>query len=364
MNHQKGYGVNALFLAAALCQAGCSSNNTEQYSSIEADVPASRFDLSHWSITLPLDDDGDGVADVKNIDEIQQYSHPDFFYLNTEGHLVLTSPNKATTSPTSTNTRSELRYMLRGSDTSVGAQEPGNSFALASNKNADLYPVIGGLMQATLQVDHVSLNAGNPEKPPAYSVVIGQIHAAKQDEKIDGFGYGNEPLKISYKKWPNHDTGSVYWAYERNLPVEDPNRTDIAYVVWGKNWDDPSDPGQDGIELGEVFSYSVNVYQDTMYLSFESDRLGTVHHQINLANNLDAWGNEDEADHPRGYMDEPMYFKAGTYNQCSTKVDPSWRYPACPGIGIWEQDQADGNYAQATFHRLIVSEPIPVATSH
>ena len=56
-------------------------------------------------------------------------------------------------------------------------------------------------MDATLRVDHV---AGNPNKKPAYSVVVGQIHAMTYNNTNSGFGYGNEPLKIYYKKWPGH----------------------------------------------------------------------------------------------------------------------------------------------------------------
>lgn len=327
---------------SCLVSAGCTENDAQTQDDAER-FPASQFDLSNWSITMPLDLDGDDVADTINAAEIQTYSHPDFFYLDENDRMVFTSPNKATTSPTSTNTRSELRY-----------ESP--EFALASHEDADQFASIGSRMEATLQVDHVSLHAGHPEKPPAYSVVIGQIHALSQDEKTDGFGYGNEPLKISYKKWPDHETGSVFWAYERNLPTDDPNRTDIAYVAWGNNWDDPTDPGDNGIALGEVFSYTVNVHEDTLHLIFESETKGTVRHQINLADNVDAHGNVDTADHPHGYAQEPLYFKAGAYNQCSTSEADSWRYPACPGTGDWETDQANGDFVRARFHGLVVSE--------
>ena len=330
---------------------------------VEGDVerfPANEFDLSNWSITLPLDLDGDEVADTIRVAEIQTYSHPEFFYLDENDRMVFTSPNKAITSPNSTNTRSELRYESRGSDSSISTSSPKNNFALASHEDADQFASIGSRMEATLQVDQVSLHAGHPEKPPAYSVVIGQIHALRRDEKMDGFGYGNEPLKISYKKWPDHETGSVFWAYERNLPTDDPNRTDIAYVVWGNNWDDPTDPGERGIALGEVFRYTVNVHEDTLHLIFESETKGTVRHQINLADNVDAHGSVDTADHPHGYAQEPLYFKAGAYNQCSTSEADSWRYPACPGTGDWESDQANGDFVRARFHGLVVSESTPM----
>ncbi|WP_371923134.1 polysaccharide lyase family 7 protein [Agarivorans sp. TSD2052] len=40
---------------------------------------------------------------------------------------------------------------------------------------------------------------------PTFSAVIGQIHGSK-----------NEPLKIYYRKMPNHDKGSIFWNYKIN----------------------------------------------------------------------------------------------------------------------------------------------------
>ncbi|MGI9220392.1 MAG: polysaccharide lyase family 7 protein, partial [Woeseiaceae bacterium] len=106
-------------------------------------------------------------------------------------------------------------------------------------------------------------------------------------------------------------------------------------------------------------SYTVNVYENTMYLTFESDRLGAVRHDINLSDNIDVNGVVDALDHPNGYTGDYLYFKAGSYNQCSTKDAPTFRYPACPGTGNLEKDIADGNYSQVTFSRLVVSESEP-----
>ena len=329
--------------------------------------PAKKFDLSHWSLTLPVDDDNNGKADVIDVPEIQTYIHPNYFYLNSKAELVFVSPNKAATeipststkSPPSTNTRSELRYESRGSNVSIPSGDYRNNWALAAHKDADKFSAVGGRLDTTLHVDHVSLNAGHPNKGPAYSVVIGQIHAYQFDNQDGGFGWGHEPLKISYKKWPNHDMGSVYWAYERNIEFDDPNRIDIVYPVWGNHWSDSSDPGEKGIALGEKFSYTVNVYKNTMYLTFVSERLGTVKHQINLADNVDANGKVDKLDNPEGYAREVLYFKAGSYNQCSTKDAPTFRYPACPGTGELKKDVKDGNYSQVTFSKIVVTEATP-----
>jgi len=323
-------------------------------------LPANQFDLSHWNITVPTDVDENGKVDTVKIKDIQTYSHPDYFFVNGNGHVVFASPNKALTTPNSSNTRSELRYMSRGSNTKIKTAEPGNNFALKAHPNAGEFASIGGRMEATVQVDHVGTRAGNPDRPAAFSAVIGQIHAVKDKPQEGVFGYGNEPLKIYFKKYPDHDTGSVFWNYERNLAKEDPNRTDIAYPVWGNVWTDTADPGSEGIPLEQPLSYVVNVYNDVMHLEFSTAGKPTKTFKINLADNVDANGNVDEKDNPNGYAGDSHYFKAGIYNQCSTKDAPGVWYAACPGTGDWAVDKANGDYAQATFYRLVVSDAVPM----
>lgn len=323
-------------------------------------VPADYFDLSHWNITVPVDANNDSKVDTVKVKDIQTYSHPDFFYVNAAGHIVFAAPNKALTTPNSSNTRSELRYMSRGSNTNIKTSAPGNNFALRAHPDADGFASIGGRMEATVQVDHVARRAGNPDRPPAYSAVIGQIHAIKDKPQSGTFGYGNEPLKIYFKKYPHHDTGSVFWNYERNLAKEDPNRTDIATPVWGHGWTNPEDPGKNGIPLGQPLSYVVNVYEDVMHLEFSTAGKPSMKFQINLADNVDANGKVDSKDNPKGYAGDAHYFKAGIYNQCSTKDAPGIWYAACPGTGDWETDKANGDYAQATFSRLVVTDASPM----
>lgn len=329
-----------------------------------ADVPADKFDLSEWNITLPSDDNNDGKPDSVTVRKIQDFEHPDFFYLDEEGGMVFTTPNKATTTKNTTNTRSELRHMLRGTSTRHKTHSPKNNFTVASNPIAKKFKRIGGKMEATLKVNHVAVSAKYPEKGPAFSVVVGQIHATKWDKPVKGFGWGNEPLKIYFKKRPNHEKGSVFWTYERNLPKDDPNRQDIAYPVWGNTWLDPNDPGEQGVALGEEFSYVVNVHQDVMYLTFEAEGRETVEYKISLANGVNAYGQWDKLDHPYGYTLDFNYFKAGAYNQCSAKDDPGFWYPACAGTGVWEEDKANGHYSSATFSRLVVGESTAPRPGH
>ncbi|MDO6427580.1 polysaccharide lyase family 7 protein [Thalassotalea sp. 1_MG-2023] len=336
-------------ISLILLLAGCASTSNN---------PANKFDLSHWKITIPLDQDNDGKADTIDTKALQHYQHTDFFYLDQFGHLVFTSPNKAVTTQTSSNTRSELRQMIRGFDTSIDTKSYGNNFALSAHPDAKYFDQLGGKLSASLKVNHVAKNAKHPKKP-AYSVVVGQIHAGKDKALIaegNGFGWGNEPIKIYYKKWPNHQSGSVFWTYERNLAKDNPDRTDIAYPVWGNTWENTEDPKSEGIKLNEEFSYEINVFNSVMHLTFTQKNQKTVTYQIDLSNNIDAYGNIDNKDNPNGYTGDWHYFKAGAYNQCSTKdADGIW-YAGCSGTGDWKTDKANGDYTRVTFTNLTLSQ--------
>jgi len=339
-------------LSAALCALPVAS--------AEAPIPGDQLNLEFWKLTLPMDANNDGKVDEIKVRDLQTYSHSDFFYVDEHGFVVFAAPNKAATTANSTNARSELRQMFRGKNTNIGTHEPKNNFAIKANRRARLFADVGGQLEATLRVLQVPVRAKYADKRPAFSVVIGQIHALKNESlHRKGFGYGNEPLKVFYKKWPGHETGSVFWTYERNLARDDPDRTDIAYPVWGNNWDNPDDPGDRGIALGEVFNYNVNVHGNVMYLTFRTrDPSRTVTYEIDLSNNIDANGNVDEKDNPNGYAGDAFYFKAGAYNQCSPNDDPSFRYPACAGTGDWATDKANGDYAAVAFRRITLTRSV------
>jgi len=349
--------LNKIIIASgfAIACAGVlvACNSTVEKSEKDMLVPADKFDLSKWKMTIPTDKNNDGKVDSVSVKKIQTFQHPDFFYLDDEGNMVFASPNKAFTTPNSTNTRSELHQVISG--TAGNANELTKNFALPVNKRADQFGQLGGNLQATLKVNHVAKRATYPEKAPAFSVVVGQIHATKDKslvEEGEGYGYGNEPLKIYFKKWPNHEYGSVFWNYERNLEKENPDRKDISYAVWGNDWSQKEAPGKAGIALDEAFSYEIDVHDNIMYLTFNNARHGTKTFEIDLSNNVDANGEVDALDHPKAYSGDAMFFKAGAYNQCSIKDDPGFWYPKCLGTGEWETDKANGDYAQVSFMRL------------
>ena len=123
--------------------------------------------LSHWNITVPIDKNKDGKADIVPVKKLKKYAHPDFFYLDDQGRMVFASPNKAQTTKNSSNTRSELRYMLRGKDRRIKTHSAANNFAVEARKDSDKFGSVGGRMDATLHVDHVALRAGDWEEDKA-----------------------------------------------------------------------------------------------------------------------------------------------------------------------------------------------------
>ena len=348
--------TSAAIVSLAVAQATL-AQQAQRKGVFDKDIaPAGKFDLSHWNITLPVDLDKNGKPDSLSVKQLEKYSHPDFFYLNEEGGLTFASPNKGFTTKNTSNTRSELRYMLRGKRNKIKTHDPRNNFAVQVHPRSKKFGSIGGKMEATLKVDHVALNAGNPKKGPAYSVVVGQIHGIKSDNNAGGFNYGNEPLKIYYKKFPGHATGSVFWNYELNLAKDDPKRRDIVYPVWGNDWKNPADPGAAGVALGEEFSYEVNVHENMMYLTFTSPKHGTKKFTKSLISQHGAKGEMLVDDNKYAYGGDSLYFKAGVYNQCSTSNKKGSWYAGCGGTGVWETDKANGDYAQATFSRLVVGD--------
>lgn len=312
-------------------------------------VPADKFDMRNWKITIPSDINEDGRVDEIEGVAMMSYSHTDFFYLNADGHVVFEVHNKAVTTKNSKNARSELRQMARGADFSIDTHDNLNNWALSSHPDAKTFSAVGGILEATLKVNHVSENAKYPERYPAYSVVVGQIHAEKDNAQIKaktGYGHGNEPIKIFYKKFPGHKMGSVFWNYERNLDKNDPNRIDIAYPVWGNTWENAAEPGDAGIKLGEEFSYKIDVKDTMMYLTFETERHETVTYEIDLSKGI------DNKDYPTGYAKDAFYFKAGAYGQCSVNDShPVWG-PGCSGTGDFAIDKKNGDYNSVTFTEL------------
>jgi len=332
--------ISAIVLSQSAIAATMTDYQAELASKLDpSKAPAENFDMKKWKINLPIGDKTEArkgkemeiTADRLNYVNYP-YVHPEWFYTNSEtGAVVFAAPNTGPTTPNSKNTRSELRAML-DVENAYTYSAPLTNFAVAAHKNAKDFGAIGGQLSAALTVDAVS-TSGNDKKIGAHAVVIGQIHASK-----------NEPLKIFYRKMPNHEHGSVFWTYETN-PENKKDRTDIRHDVFGKNnlTKADADP-QDGIALGELIEYDVNVVGNIMNLTFKRD-IGeadekVVTFSVDLSKPYPGRENLD-----RSYAQDWMYFKAGAYNQCNQGSS------GCMNRGV-----EAGDYTQATFYKLELNQ--------
>ncbi len=280
------------------------------------------------------------------------FSHEDFFYTTNDGQqdwVVYKTPNAGNTHGTSNNTRTELAQTQKW---------------LATSKAS---------MTATCKVMNVS-STGDARVAASYSVVIGQIHSAD--------GHENEPLKIFYKKFPGHEKGSVFWNYEINTEGNDNSgRWDYSYPVWGHDFsvigtekdDYPSEP-EDGIQLGEEITYSVDVENGIMTVKFMSEGHETKSFTKNLieseytteedmpeqVKNLFVPIGQDGVERPNAYSNEGLFFKQGSYNQTNGKdltVNKVWCAGAETHNGDVQKQYADGNYAEVWFKEASIIVP-------
>lgn len=289
--------------------------------------------FDEWKITLGS---GSGVSNLVN------YEHEDYFYNSNDNTdwVVYKTPNSGGTTPNSSNTRSELR------------------------QKSEWTPETGGKLTGTLKVMQVS-NTGDARVPATFSVVVGQIHSSE--------GHENEPVKIFYKKFPGHTKGSVFWNYEINTNGDNAERWDFSTAVWGYDWavvgsgaDSYPENPSDGIELGEEFSYEINVYDGIMYLSFMSEGHETKTFTKSLVTseysnysdipeqvlNVFSSTGQDGTEKTTAYSGELQYFKQGAYNQTNGK-DPAgnmiWNTGAETNGGKLADQYTNGNYAEVWF---------------
>ena len=291
--------------------------------------------FQHWNLIL-----GDG----SNAGKATNYENKSFFYTAKDDKadwVVFKTPNAGNTHGTSNNTRTELAQLKKWS------------------------PTTDAKMNATLKVMNVS-TTGDARVASTYSVVVGQIHSAD--------GHENEPLKIFYKKFPGHTKGSVFWNYEINTKGDDNSkRWDYSYPIWGYDFSVvgtdkntyPKEP-ENGIALGEAFSYEVEIKDGIMHLKFTSEGHETKTFTKNLitseytqrtdipeqVTNLFVPIGQDGVEREKGYTNEGLFFKLGCYNQTNGK-DPKVNKVWCSGAethdGDVKKQYADGNYAEVWF---------------
>lgn len=260
-----------------------------------------KFDLSEWKITLP-----DGSE--RNTQWLQNGgTQAQEFYFNTDGSMVFRSPNVAGTTTNSRYSRSELREMLLGSNVrgnTKGVTKNNWVFSTSDSAVKQQAGAVDGTLRATLQVDRVSVT-GAPGNVGV--VIVGQIHASD-----------DEPVRLHYRKLPDHTRGSIYFAHET------PGGSDTWYDVIGSRANNAEDP-LDGIALGEKFSYEITARGLELSVTIFRPGKPDVNKTITMHS---------------GYNNDWMYFKAGVYNQNNKD---------------FTDDQSD--YVQATFYALDVSHP-------
>ncbi|MEE1673685.1 polysaccharide lyase family 7 protein [Agarivorans aestuarii] len=308
-------------------------------------APSENFEMKKWKINLPIPD----LTEARKGKEMEitaaqlnyvnyPYVHPEWFYTNAEtGAMVFAAPNTGPTTPNSKNTRSELRAMLDVKE-AYQYKAPATNFAIESHNNSEAFGSVGGRLTAALTVDAVS-KSGIDTKMGAHAVVIGQIH-----------GSNNEPLKIYYRKMPNHTHGSVFWNYEIN-PENKKDRFDISHDVFGKHDLTKADANpEDGILLGELVSYDVNFIGTVMHLTFTSNIGEEDEKEVKFAVDLaKPYPGEEALD--TSYAQDWMYFKAGAYNQCNQGTkNPIW------GTGCTNKGIEAGDYTQVSFYKLVLDQ--------
>jgi len=294
-------GLKVAALACSLTLLGCASSGTpSEPIQAKAGTPASKFDLLGWTISVPVDEDGNGKSDqIKENELAAGYTNSDFFYLASDGGMVFKSPVKgAKTSKNTTYTRSELREMIRRGNTSYDTKGvTGNNWVFSTAPQEDLEDAggIDGTLEATLAVNHVTTTGKNWQQG---RVIIGQIHAND-----------DEPIRLYYRKLPQHEKGSIYFAHEPN------GGDDIWFDMIGNSlpnyWNQDATPADpvDGIKLGEKFSYRIKVTGHELAVT------------IMRAGKKDITTLVDMKDSNYDVGGQYMYFKAGVYNQNKTGED-------------------------------------------
>ena len=294
------------------------------------------------------------MGDGTSVDNLVDFENKDFFYTEIDGTrrwVVYKTPNSGVTSKNSSNTRTEL------------------------HEKREWTPEDGGKLTGTCKVMQVSVS-GDARVAASYSTVVGQIHS--------GEGHENEPIKIFYKKFPGQTKGSIFWNYEINTAGDDNSgRWDYSTAIWGHDMsvvgktktDFPDEP-EDGIELGEEFSYEINVYKGIMHLTFKSEGHKTRTFTKNLikseyvnksdipeqVKNLFVPIGQDGTERAIAYSGELNYFKQGAYNQTNGKAPEKnmvWSAGAETYGGDITKQYANGCYTEVWFRNSTVGSGTP-----
>ena len=270
--------------------------------------PWNNFDLSEWKIDTPAGESNASDCDAQTTEPQNWNNFPsrseEYFFTHTDGGMrFVTEIGRGTTGGNcNSRTRSELREMLRGSNTSIDTSGDNgdyrNNWALGYQPNnhagnsGESWGAREGKMSATLRVNKVTTSGSDSSRG---RTVIGQIHA---DE--------DEPLRLNYKHRAGFSGGCIYAASEQR------GGSDTTFMLVGNNTSCSQDPGSSGIALGELFSYDIeNDGEDIIVTIRRGDRNGSIINSVRIDLNT-INGNYDVSN-------DWMYFKAGAYTQKLTR---------------------------------------------
>lgn len=335
----------AVVTAATLAISAASAVNAADLSSADLDstvAPSENFDLSHWNLSIPVDNGEESdyakatTVTVEDLNDSYEYEtddgDKDYFYTDTDdgGMVFKDYIDGAITSSHTTYTRTELREMLRGTDTDIDTQGiNGNNWVFSSYPD-DLQEKAGavdGKMVATLAVNAVTTTGKSSYQG---RVIIGQIHAA-----------GDEPIRLYYRLLKGNTKGSIYFAHEPS------NGNDEQWYEMIGSRSSSADEPDDGIELNEKFGYEIDVVGDLMTVTITRNDGTTVSQEVNMENSGYSDGYYDKDGDGEDDTEDYMFFKAGVYNQ-NKLIDKD-------GDGEDDNGAEADDYVQATFYYLNIT---------
>ncbi len=266
--------------------------------------PWENFDLTQWKIDTPAGEDSASDCQAQGTEpqdwenNFPSRSEP-YFFTHTDGGMRFVSEiGRATTGGSCTSrTRSELREMLRGSDTSINTNgrsgDYRNNWALGyqpenhAGNRGESWGARGGIMRATLRVNQVTTQGS---RTSIGRTVIGQIHANN-----------DEPLRLNYKHRAGFEGGCIYASSEQN------GGDDTNFILAGDGTSCDTDPGNNGLGLNDLFSYQIENRNEDIIVTIYEGNFGDVINRVTIDLN--------EIDGGYDLADDWMYFKAGAYTQ-------------------------------------------------
>jgi len=284
------YNKQVKLIASLMCLSlitACASYTAEN--KLNPSLPPSEnFDLSDWNISIPTDQDGNGRADTISETKLANgYVNDRFFYTGADGGMVFKAPvGGVKTSKNTKYVRVELREMLRRGDKQHSTKGVGkNNWVLGSYTGEDKQNAgaVDGVLTGTVAIENVT-TTGNPKQ--VGRVVFAQIHAKK-----------DVPIRFYYRKLPSNTKGSIYFSHEPS------GKKDNYYELIGSRSSNTPDPIDDGIALGEKFSYKIQTKGNLLMVTLLVPGRKPITQTVDMSESgYDASG-------------QYVYFKAGAYLQ-------------------------------------------------